>query len=200
MVAGGYPVVIGVDEAGRGCLAGPVIAAAVVFEWGEEMQLARRELKKLVRDSKLLSREVRKEANGLIRAHAQAFAIGSSEADEIDEINILQATFVAMHQAVGRVQEQLPGLDMFILVDGNKTIPGAGGMQQAIIDGDAKIFSIAAASIIAKEYRDSLMEKIHELYPVYNFAQHKGYGTLEHRQAILKHGFSPLHRRSFRVK
>ncbi|MEK7183439.1 MAG: ribonuclease HII [Patescibacteria group bacterium] len=200
MVAVGYPVVIGVDEAGRGCLAGPVIAAAVVFEWGEEMQLARRELKKLVRDSKLLSREVRKEANGLIRAHAQAFAIGSSEADEIDEINILQATFVAMHQAVGRVQEQLPGLDMFILVDGNKTIPGAGGMQQAIIDGDAKIFSIAAASIIAKEYRDSLMEKIHELYPVYNFAQHKGYGTLEHRQAILKHGFSPLHRRSFRVK
>jgi ribonuclease HII len=200
MVAGGYPVVIGVDEAGRGCLAGPVVAAAVVFEWGEDMQKARRELKKLVRDSKMLPREVRREANELIRAHAQAFAIGASEADEIDRINILQATFVAMNQAVTRVREQLPALDMFILVDGNKTIPGAGGMQQAIIDGDAKIFSIAAASIIAKEHRDSLMEKVHELYPVYNFAQHKGYGTLEHRQAILKHGFSPVHRQTFRVK
>lgn len=200
MVAGGYPVVIGVDEAGRGCLAGPVIAAAVVFEWDDEMQRARRELKKLVRDSKTLPREVRREANELIRTHARAFAIGSSEADEIDRINILQATFVAMNQAVARVREQLPGLDMYILVDGNKTIPGAGGMQQAIIDGDAKIFSIAAASIVAKEHRDTLMEKIHEFYPAYNFAKHKGYGTLEHRKAIEEHGLSPVHRRSFRTK
>ena len=200
MVAGGYPVVIGVDEAGRGCLAGPVIAAAVAFEWGDDMQKARRELKKLVRDSKMLPREVRREANQLIRAHAQAFAIGSSEADEIDRINILQATFVAMNQAVNRVKERLPGLDMFVLVDGNKTIPGVGGMQQAIIDGDAKIFSIAAASIIAKEHRDTLMEKVHELYPVYNFAKHKGYGTVEHRAAIEKYGFSPVHRQTFKVK
>lgn len=200
MVAGGYPVVIGVDEAGRGCLAGPVIAAAVVFEWEESMQKARRELKKLVRDSKLLPREVRREANELIRTHARAFAVGSSEADEIDRINILQATFVAMNQAVNRVKEQLPGEDMFILVDGNKTIPGAVGMQQAIIDGDAKIFTIAAASIIAKEYRDSLMEKVHQMYPMYNFAQHKGYGTLEHRQAIERYGLSPVHRKTFTVK
>lgn len=200
MVAGGYPVVIGVDEAGRGCLAGPVIAAAVVFEWDDDTLGARRELKKLVRDSKMLSRDVRREANELIRSQAKAFAIGSAEADEIDRINILQATFLAMNQAVGRVREQVPGLDMFVLVDGNKTIPGVVGMQQAIIDGDAKIFSIAAASIIAKEYRDTLMEKIHELYPVYNFAQHKGYGTLEHRRAIERHGLSPVHRRSFRVK
>ncbi|MFZ2681772.1 MAG: ribonuclease HII [Patescibacteria group bacterium] len=200
MVAGGYPVVIGVDEAGRGCLAGPVIAAAVVFEWGSEMQKARRELKKLVRDSKLLPRETRREANALIRAHAQAFAIGSSEADEIDRINILQATFVAMNQAVSRVKEQLPTQDMFILVDGNKTIPGVGGMQEAIIDGDAKIFTIAAASIIAKEHRDSLMEKVHEMYPQYNFAKHKGYGTLEHRRAIEQHGMSPVHRLTFTVK
>lgn len=200
MVAGGYPVVIGVDEAGRGCLAGPVIAAAVVFEWGDEMQKARRELKKLVRDSKLLPREVRREANELIRTHAQAFAIGSSEADEIDRINILQATFVAMNQAVNRVKEKLPAQDMFILVDGNKTIPGAGGMQEAIIDGDAKIFSIAAASIIAKEHRDSLMEKVDKLYPMYNFAKHKGYGTLEHRRAIEEHGLSPVHRLTFTVK
>ncbi|MDQ5952461.1 MAG: ribonuclease [Patescibacteria group bacterium] len=200
VVAGGYPVVIGVDEAGRGCLAGPVIAAAVVFEWEDAMQKARRELKKLVRDSKLLPREVRREANELIRAHARAFAIGSSEADEIDRINILQATFVAMNQAVNRVKEQLPGEEMFILVDGNKTIPGAVGMQQAIIDGDAKIFTIAAASIIAKEYRDSLMEKVHQMYPMYNFAQHKGYGTLEHRQAIARYGLSPIHRKTFTVK
>lgn len=200
MVAGGYPVVIGVDEAGRGCLAGPVIAAAVVFEWGDEMQRARRELKKLVRDSKLLPREVRRKANELIRSHARAFAIGSAEAEEIDSINILQATFAAMNRAVGRVKEQVPDLDMFILVDGNKTIPGIGGMQQAIIDGDAKIFSIAAASIIAKEYRDSLMEKVHVLYPQYNFAKHKGYGTLEHRQAIEKYGLSPVHRLTFQVK
>ena len=193
-------MVIGVDEAGRGCLAGPVIAAAVVFEWGEDMQKARRELKRLVRDSKLLTREVRREANALIRSQARAFAIGSAEADEIDRINILQATFVAMNQAVSRVREQVSGLDMFILVDGNKTIPGAGGMQQAIIDGDAKIFSIAAASIIAKEYRDTLMEKVHELYPQYNFAKHKGYGTLEHRRAIERYGLSPMHRRTFRVK
>lgn len=200
MVAGGYPVVIGVDEAGRGCLAGPVIAAAVVFEWEEEMQKARRELKKLVRDSKLLPREMRKEANELIRAYARAYAIGSAEAEEIDRINILQATFSAMHMAVGRVKEQLPGEEMFILVDGNKTIPGAVGMQQAIVDGDAKIFTIAAASIIAKEYRDQLMEKIHQLYPMYNFAQHKGYGTLEHRQAIARYGMSPVHRATFTVK
>lgn len=200
MVAGGYPVVIGVDEAGRGCLAGPVIAGAVVFAWEDDMQKARRELKKLVRDSKQLPRELRKEASALIKAHAQAFAVGSSEADEIDKINILQATFVAMNQAVARVKEQLPALDMFILVDGNKTIPGVGGMQQAIIDGDAKIFTIAAASIIAKEHRDSLMEKVHDLYPMYNFAKHKGYGTLEHRQAISKYGLSPVHRKSFQSK
>ena len=200
MVAGGYPVVIGVDEAGRGCLAGPVIAAAVVFEWGDEMQKARRDLKKLVRDSKMLSRDVRREANELIRSQARAFAIGSAEADEIDRINILQATFSAMNQAVNRVREQISGQDMFVLVDGNKTIPGVVGMQQAIIDGDAKIFSIAAASIIAKEHRDTLMEKIHDLYPVYNFAKHKGYGTLEHRKAIQQYGLSPVHRQSFRVK
>jgi ribonuclease HII len=105
-----------------------------------------------------------------------------------------------MNQAVNRVKEQLPGEEMFILVDGNKTIPGAVGMQQAIIDGDAKIFTIAAASIIAKEYRDSLMEKVHQMYPMYNFAQHKGYGTLEHRQAIARYGLSPIHRKTFTVK
>lgn len=200
MVAGGYPVVIGVDEAGRGCLAGPVIAGAVVFGWEDEMQKARQELKKLVRDSKQMSRELRREANELIRAHAQAFAVGSAEAEEIDRINILQATFVAMNQAVTRVREKLPAQDMFILVDGNKTIPGAGGMQQAIIDGDAKIFSIAAASIIAKEYRDVLMEKAHEFYPMYNFAKHKGYGTMEHRRAIELYGLSPMHRKTFKLK
>ncbi len=200
MVAGGFPVVIGVDEAGRGCLAGPVIAAAVVFEWDDEMQRTRHKLKKLVRDSKLLPRELRREANDLIRSHARVFAVGSCEADQIDRINIQQATFVAMNQAVNRVREQLPTLDMFILVDGNKTIPGALGMQQAIIHGDAKIFSIAAASIVAKEHRDTLMEKIDKLYPVYNFAKHKGYGTLEHRQAIEQHGLSPVHRLSFTVK
>lgn len=200
MVAGGYPVVIGVDEAGRGCLAGPVIAGAVVFEWEAEMQKARRELKKLVRDSKLLPRDMRREANDLIKSYAKAYAIGSAEAEEIDRINILQATFVAMNMAVNRVKEQLPGEEMFILVDGNKTIPGAVGMQQAIVDGDAKIFTIAAASIIAKEYRDLLMEKVHQLYPMYNFAQHKGYGTLEHRRAIERYGLSPMHRKTFTVK
>ncbi len=197
--AGGYPVVIGVDEAGRGCLAGPVIAAAVAFDWDEDLQKTRRALRKLVRDSKQLSREVRIEANELIKTHAQAFAIGASEADEIDRVNILQATFIAMEQAVNRVKEHLPAEDMFILVDGNKTIPGAVGMQQAIIDGDAKVFSIAAASILAKEYRDTLMEKVHVLYPEYNFAQHKGYGTKEHREAIRKHGLSPIHRKTFQI-
>jgi ribonuclease HII len=200
MVAGGYPVVIGVDEAGRGCLAGPVIAAAVVFQWEDDMQTARRELRKLVRDSKMLTRQGRREANALIREHALAFAIGSSEAEEIDQVNILEATFLAMNRAVSRVREKVTGLDMYILVDGNRTIPGVLGMQQAIIGGDAKIFSIAAASIIAKEYRDSLMEKVHELYPVYNFAKHKGYGTLEHREAIAKYGWSPVHRKTFQVK
>lgn len=200
MIVGGYPVVLGVDEAGRGCLAGPVIAAAVTFDWDDETQKARRELKKLVRDSKLMPRQLRREANALIRHYAQAYAVGSSEADEIDRINILQATFVAMNQAVARVREQLPTLETIILVDGNKTIPGAIGMQQAIVDGDAKIFTIAAASIIAKEHRDTLMEKIHELYPMYNFAKHKGYGTLEHRDAIKQYGLSPVHRRTFQVK
>jgi ribonuclease HII len=200
MLAGGYPVVIGVDEAGRGCLAGPVIAAAVVFGSEEDTVKARQALKKVVRDSKQLSKRVRVQANELIRHHAKAFAIGASEADEIDRFNILQATFIAMERAVSRIKEVLPPQDVFILVDGNRTIPGAGNMQRAIVAGDAKVFSIAAASILAKEYRDTLMDKVHELYPQYNFSKHKGYGTKEHREAIAKYGYSPVHRKTFQVK
>jgi len=184
--ARGFRVIAGLDEAGRGPLAGPVVAAAVVLPKRARLQG--------VDDSKKLSAGQREEAFSLLNEKARAVGIGIVEAHEIDRLNILQASLKAMQLAV----ENLPVRPDFLLIDGihSLSLPLA---QQAIPKGDQRCLSIAAASIIAKVTRDRLMMAYHDQYPQYNFAQHKGYGTKEHLQAIRKYGCCPLHRQSFRA-
>lgn len=190
-------VIAGIDEAGRGCLAGPVVAGAVVLP-------AEYDLPGLG-DSKKLSAHKRAELAKEIKLQALHWSIGVSRAGVVDEINILQATFRAMALALVNLRMH-PGL---VLVDGNKTIPahafpkGAlkGGLnyrQEAIVKGDDKIPEISAASIIAKTFRDNLMEKLEHRYPGYGFAEHKGYGTKVHFEALRKLGPCPIHRITFR--
>ena len=188
--------VFGIDEAGRGCLAGPVVAACVVFDWSDEKMIRALDRRVIIRDSKLMSRVQRQESAKAIQEVAVAFGVGVVESEVIDEINILQATFEAMRKAARGIMHA----DGIYLIDGNKTVPNVLWNQRAIVSGDAKVFSIAAASILAKEHRDALMDKLHESYPVYGFAQHKGYGTKMHREAILQFGPSPFHRRTFLKK
>lgn len=184
--ARGFRVIAGLDEAGRGPLAGPVVAAAVVLPKRARLQG--------VDDSKKLSAGQREEAFSLLNEKARAVGIGIVEAHEIDRLNILQASLKAMQLAV----ENLPVRPDFLLIDGihSLSLPLA---QQAIPKGDQRCLSIAAASIMAKVTRDRLMMAYHDQYPQYNFAQHKGYGTKEHLQAIRKYGCCPLHRQSFRA-
>jgi ribonuclease HII len=179
-------VIAGLDEAGRGPLAGPVVAAAVVLPKRARLQG--------VDDSKKLSAGQREEAFSLLNEKARAVGIGIVEAQEIDRLNILQASLKAMQLAV----ENLPVRPDFLLIDGihSLSLPLA---QQPIPKGDQRCLSIAAASIMAKVTRDRLMMAYHDQYPQYNFAQHKGYGTKEHLQAIRKYGCCPLHRQSFRA-
>ena len=176
--------VAGVDEAGRGPLAGPVVAAAVIFPPGV--------LIAGVDDSKKLSPERREALFSAIHEHAVAVGVGIVGHAEIDEINILQATFKAMHGALTSLAVS-PG---HILVDGNRFV-GSGVPFTAIVDGDARCHAIAAASIIAKVTRDRLMCEYDLLYPGYGFARHKGYGTAAHREALSRLGVCPIHRRSF---
>lgn len=183
---------IGVDEVGRGCLAGPVVAGALMFDWSNQepiIDLARRFP---VRDSKTLNRNQRKETAAAIRSVALSVAVAEIDAAEIDEINILQATLKAMRIAV----ESLERLGK-VLVDGNQQISQLSIPQDTVIGGDSKIFSIAAASIIAKEYRDTLMEQFDLEFPGYDFSSHKGYGTKAHQVAIRSIGLSPIHRKTF---
>ncbi len=194
-VAQGRTFIFGVDEAGRGSLAGPVVAAAVVFDWSDES--FRRKLKGLVRDSKLLTRHGRKTAVERIRELALGWGIGTVHAPEIDRLNILQANLVAMRYAL-QAADHSPVVETSIaLLDGVHTVPMVEMAQESIIDGDARVFSIAAASIIAKEYRDQWMERISEEYPKYLFAKHKGYGTKDHYEALRLYGLTPQHRRTF---
>ncbi|MGD0625054.1 MAG: ribonuclease HII [Thermodesulfobacteriota bacterium] len=184
--ARGFRVVAGLDEAGRGPLAGPVVAAAVVLpETGKF---------KGVDDSKKLSAGQREELFSLLLEKARAVGIGIVEAQEIDRLNILRASLKAMELAA----ENLPLKPDFLLIDGIHcvSLPLA---QQAIPKGDQRCISIAAASIVAKVTRDRLMMAYHDQYPQYNFAQHKGYGTKEHLQAIRQYGCCPLHRQSFKA-
>ncbi len=183
----GVMEIAGIDEAGRGPLAGPVVAAAVIF--APEHFIAG------VNDSKLLLPEDRDELYGRITGEALAFGVGVVHHDVIDSINILQATFKAMHQAV----LQLSITPQLQLIDGNRFLDN-GIPYRTIIDGDALSFSIAAASIIAKVTRDRLMIEYDTQYPGYGFAQHKGYGTLQHRESIKQLGLCEIHRRSFTVK
>ncbi len=175
----------GVDEVGRGPLAGPVVAAAVILPPAGDFEG--------VADSKVLSARRRAACDDLIRRQAVAIGIGLVDEREIDEINILQAAVKAMQQAVSQLDPE----PEYILVDGIWPIPVL-IPQEAIPGGDGRSISIAAASIIAKVYRDALMDKYHEEYPQYNFARHKGYATKEHLDAIQKYGCCPIHRRTFR--
>ena len=177
----------GIDEAGRGCLAGPVVAAAVILPEGfNDPEL---------NDSKKLTEIQRERICERIKLNAYAWAIGVIDNYQIDEINILQATYCAMHKAVIQLHQQ-PDL---LLVDGNRFKPYPGIQHQCFIKGDARFQSIAAASILAKTYRDSLMQEMHLQYPYYGWNKNKGYPTKFHRQAIKEHGVSPLHRLTFQL-
>jgi ribonuclease HII len=176
----------GCDEAGRGCLAGPVFAAAVILPLDF--------YDPVLNDSKQLKEKDRYLLRDIIRDKAIAWAVAKVDAPEIDRINILQASFKAMHLAIDQLQTK-PGL---ILVDGNRFKAYPFIPHQTIIQGDALYASIAAASILAKTYRDDFMLEKHKMYPDYGWEQNKGYPTAAHRDAIRRHGLSPLHRQSFR--
>jgi len=175
----------GCDEAGRGCLAGPVYAAAVILPAGF--------FHPLLNDSKLVCEEVRKELRIFIRKHALAYSVACVDHAEIDKINILKASFKAMHLALDKLKKR----PKFLLIDGNRFIKYKRTPHACIIKGDATYASIAAASILAKTYRDDFMYKLHKTYPQYKWNTNKGYATVEHRKAIEVHGLSPFHRRTF---
>jgi ribonuclease HII len=178
----------GCDEAGRGCLAGPVVAAAVILPPGFTHEV--------LNDSKQLTAEVRRQLRLEIEKVAIAFSVAFVDEATIDSINILNASFLAMHKAL----DELPVKPGFLIIDGNrfksyKKIP-----HQTIVQGDGKYLSIAAASILAKTYRDEYMEHLHHEFPIYNWYSNKGYGSREHRTAMLAHGQSKYHRKSFVLK
>ncbi|OMP77490.1 MULTISPECIES: ribonuclease HII [unclassified Chitinophaga] len=177
----------GCDEAGRGCLAGPVFAAAVI--------LPVKFRHKLLNDSKQLKVADREYLRGVIEEKALFYAVASVDNEEIDKINILQASFRAMHLALEKLQQQ-PG---YILVDGNRFKPYGNVPHACIIKGDGIYASIAAASILAKTYRDEYMMKLHEQFPHFGWLENKGYPTIQHRNAIRVHGDTPFHRKSFRL-
>lgn len=183
----GVTALIGVDEAGRGPLAGPVVVAAVL--------LRREALKPLAgaRDSKLLNAQRREFLYGLIRRHAAAISVSWAHPREIERDNILAATLSAMRRAAGRIKAS----DSLVIVDGNRRIPGLKSPQLTIVDGDNLSLSIACASIVAKVVRDRWMARLDRKYPGYGIARHKGYGTAMHMAALRKLGPSPIHRRTF---
>ena len=177
----------GCDEAGRGCLAGPVVAAAVI--------LPERFAHPLLNDSKQLTEAQRELLRPIIEAEALSWGIGLCSPAEIDQLNILQASITAMHRAI----DQLVLSPEMLLIDGNRFRPYPGIPHECIVKGDATYRSIAAASILAKTERDHLMLELEEQYPGYGFAEHKGYPTPQHRAALAELGPSPVHRLSFRL-
>ncbi len=203
----GFELECGTDEAGRGCLAGPVTAAAIVLPKDFRSQL--------INDSKQLSEKNRKQLKSLIEEIALSFTITHIDSATIDEINILNASIKAMQESILK----LSPTPLYIIVDGNSSLTYNEKLKNnpikrfspnhvntyngipftCIIKGDAKFLSIAAASILAKTYRDDYMNKIHEEYPMYNWKQNKGYPTKEHREAIKKYGVTKYHRMSFRL-
>jgi ribonuclease HII len=177
----------GTDEAGRGCLAGPVTAAAVILPDNFK--------NKILNDSKQLSEKKRDLLQPIIETEAICFGFAHVFQEEIDEINILNASILAMHKSIANLK-QVPN---FIIVDGNRFKPYPDIPHKTIIKGDGKFLSIAAASVLAKTYRDAYMNTIHEEFPMYNWKQNKGYPTKEHREAIRKYGITKYHRKSFRL-
>ena len=177
----------GCDEAGRGCLAGPVVAAAVVLKKDADYPE--------LNDSKQLTEKKRMKLRELVMREALSYGIGVVTAQEIDEINILNASFLAMHRAL----DQLTVRPDLLLIDGNRFNPYKKTKHICVVGGDAKYQSIAAASILAKTTRDLMMEQYDEQYPVYNWKKNKGYPTPQHKQAIADYGTTPLHRMTFNM-
>lgn len=183
----GYKLEAGTDEAGRGCLAGPVVAAAVILS--EDFK------HDLLNDSKQLSKKNRKVLRAVIEQKAIAYSVSFVWQEEVDKINVLQASITGMHRAI----ESLKVKPEFIIVDGNKFRNYKSIPHKTIVKGDAKFLSIAAASVLAKTYRDEYMEKIHKEFTAYNWKKNKGYPTKEHRLAIQKNGITKHHRKSFKL-
>ena len=186
-------IICGIDEVGRGPLAGPVVAGAVVFpRWFRPDGSVLEQLN----DSKKLSARVREELTLEIKKHALGWAVAAVEPDTIDQINILQATMLAMNEAVAA----LPVRPELLLVDGNRFRTEIPIPYETIVKGDSKVFSIAAASVLAKTHRDELMAACALQYPLYGFERHAGYGTRAHVEAIVQYGRCPIHRRSFKLR
>ena len=203
----GFIFETGTDEAGRGCLAGPVTAAAIILPADFEHEF--------LNDSKQLSKKIRFHLKPIIEKHAVCYSVTHLHAEEIDEINILNASMKGMQECILKLNQR----PEYIIVDGNRALNAKLGLKnsfgkqfssaeidllksipnQSIIKGDAKFVSIAAASILAKTYRDEYMDLIHEEFPMYNWKQNKGYPTREHRDAIRKYGTTKYHRMSFRL-
>ena len=177
----------GCDEAGRGCIAGPVVAAAVILPRGMDFPD--------FDDSKKLTEKQREKLRIKVMENALTYGIGIVSAKEIDEINILNASFLAMHRAI----DQLKTRPELLLIDGNRFNPYKGIRHQCIVGGDAKYQSIAAASILAKTTRDHIMEESHKEFPQYNWLKNKGYPTPEHKNAVAEYGVSPIHRMTFNM-
>jgi len=177
----------GCDEAGRGCLAGPVFAAAVI--------LPKKFRNEILNDSKVLTPRQRNELRNLIESEAIAWAVAGVDAPEIDKINILNASILSMHKAIA----ELHTAPQLLLIDGNRFHPYPGISHHCIVKGDAKYLSIAAASVLAKTYRDEYMKKLHEEFPVYDWLNNKGYPCKKHREGLFEHGISPYHRKSYNL-
>ena len=185
-----YPstkIICGVDEAGRGCIAGPVVAAAVILPKSFKHDF--------LNDSKQLTEKQRNELRPIIEKNAIAFGVGIIDNHKIDEVNILQATYLAMHQAIDGLEKN-PTL---LLIDGNRFKPYKKIEHLSIIKGDATYIEIAAASVLAKTYRDEIMEKLSLEFPVYNWNKNKGYPTIEHRKAVKEFGSCKWHRQTFQL-
>ncbi|MFD2568715.1 ribonuclease HII [Pseudotenacibaculum haliotis] len=183
----GFALEAGTDEAGRGCLSGPVVAAAVILPLDFEHEF--------LNDSKQISEAKRKILRPIIEKEAIAFGVSFVHNEEVDELNVLHASITGMHRSV----DQLSVAPEFIIVDGNKFKPYKEIPHETIVKGDAKYKSIAAASVLAKTYRDDFMEKIHQEFPDYKWNKNKGYPTQEHRAAILASGATKYHRKSFKL-
>ena len=193
-----YDLVCGVDEVGMGCLAGPVVVAAVSFH--PDFYASKSLVPAGLRESKLLSAPQREKfEKELLKLRSLTYAVALSSPRRIDKINIYQASREAMRTAIKKVSSRGSG-KVIVLVDGNKKIPGLKFEQQAIVKGDQKIFAIACASIIAKVYRDKLMKRYAKQFPAYGFEQHKGYSTKLHQKMLKKYGPISIHRRSFRLE
>ena len=177
----------GCDEAGRGCFAGPVFAAAVIFP--DDFQHSE------LNDSKVLSANKRKSLREIIEKQATAWSVASVDSNKIDKINILQASILAMHRAIKKLKTK----PQFLLIDGNRFNNYRDIPHKCFVKGDGLYMSIAAASILAKTYRDEYMGKLHHQYPVYGWKNNKGYPTRAHKDAIIKYGITPYHRKSFHL-